>query len=108
MHLAYLLNLKHLLFINTTKHAKHVDIIQQYLFDDYWMLTVDHGRLRLNTSVIEKGNGCDVNVEIPITHEHIEIFDMLIELKNCINDKINYGDKKLRIQESQNSIDSMV
>lgn len=62
--------------------------------DNNWWLSINSTGLHLNVTVIANGNGCDVNIDVPFKKEHVEIFDMLIELRNCIDSRTKYTHTK--------------
>lgn len=58
-----------------------------------WYCEIVDRSLFLMIDVSGEGNGCCVRINVPCNNDHLAIFDMLVELRSCIENKIRFTQK---------------
>lgn len=58
--------------------------------NSHWDLTVTSTGIFLTGTISGSGNGCDISIDTPHNEDHLAIFDMLIKLRQCIDNEAKF------------------
>lgn len=79
--------------ISDALNGKNIDKNLEQIGGRHWAMWIKNNYIYLTLHTNKSVDGCGVTMFLPCEEHHMKIFDMLIELRECINNKARFVPK---------------